>query len=243
MALLALLLENVGIDKAVRLGDPPSRRIRAAYNQTCPDDIHVQQRDTTSHARRPSVWSKRSACSPTSPTSRPTSFGPSRGRSTRSRPTSDGSVPKRIPGTDNRVLRVCRLLNRRRVRYLLAGGVAANLHGSVRATKDVDVLVPPDPKNMTRLLEALSELPYRIAAELDPKAVARKPITIVGDDPRVDILTVAWQVTFDQAYPRRVVRRIDGVRVPYLSRRDLVRSKQTGRAQDLADLEQLGKGR
>jgi len=45
-------------------------------------------------------------------------------------------VRKQTRGTDNRVLRVCRLLNRRRVRYLLAGGVAANLHGSVRATKD-----------------------------------------------------------------------------------------------------------
>jgi hypothetical protein len=36
------------------------------------------------------------------------------------------------------VLRLCRLLNRHRVRYLLAGGVAANLHGSV-ATRDVDI--------------------------------------------------------------------------------------------------------
>ena len=106
-------------------------------------------------------------------------------------------MPRRTPGTDNRVLRVCRLLNRRRVRYIVAGGVAANLHGSVRATKDLDVLVPRD------------------------------------------ILTVAASVTFDQAYPRRIVRRIGGVRVPYLSREDLVRSKQTGRAQDAADIERL----
>ena len=64
-------------------------------------------------------------------------------------------MPKTTPGTDNRVLLVCRLLNRHRVRYVLAGGVAANLHGSVRATKDVDVLVPKDPDNTTRLLEFL----------------------------------------------------------------------------------------
>ena len=51
-------------------------------------------------------------------------------------------MPRRTPGTDNRVLLVCRLLNRHRVRYVLVGGVAANLHGSVRATRDVDVLVP-----------------------------------------------------------------------------------------------------
>jgi len=150
-------------------------------------------------------------------------------------------VPKRIRGTDNRVLRVCRLLNRHRVRYVIAGGVAANLHGSPRATKDVDVLVPPDRKNMARLLEALAELPYRVATELDADEIARKPVTIIGDDPRVDVLTIAWRVTFDKAYPRRVIRRIGGVRVPYLSLRDLVESKQTGRAQDIADLERLGK--
>jgi hypothetical protein len=148
-------------------------------------------------------------------------------------------VRKRIPGTDNRVLRVCRLLNRHRVRYLLAGGVAANLHGSVRATKDVDILVPRDAANTRRLLAALSNLPYGIARELDPEDVARKPLTIIGDDPRVDVLTVAAAVTFEQAHPHRIVRRIGGVRVPYLNRQDLIRSKDTGRPQDLADIERL----
>lgn len=151
-------------------------------------------------------------------------------------------MSRKTPGTDNRVLRVCRLLNRHRVRYLLAGGVAANLHGSVRATKDVDVLVPRDARNTARLLNALSELPYGLARELDPDTVLAKPITIVGDDPRVDILLVAATVTFAQAYPRRIVRRVAGVRVPYLSRGDLIRSKDTGRAQDVADIERLRKG-
>ncbi|MGH9257078.1 MAG: nucleotidyltransferase domain-containing protein [Vicinamibacterales bacterium] len=142
-------------------------------------------------------------------------------------------------GTDNRVLRVCRLLNRRRVRYLLAGGVAANLHGSVRATRDVDILIPRDLANTRRVLHALGELPYRIAAELDAVDVARKPFTIVGDDPRVDILTVAGSMTFERAWPHRIVRRIDGVRVPYLALDDLLASKRTGRPSDEADIEVL----
>ncbi len=152
---------------------------------------------------------------------------------------SGGNVPRQTPGTDNRVLRVCRLLNRHRVRYLLAGGVAANLHGSVRATKDVDVLVPRDPGNMARLLAALSELPYGVARELEAADLVSRAITIVGDDPRVDILTVAWSVTFAKAWPRRIVRRIAGVRVPYLGRGDLIASKRTGRPSDTADIEQL----
>jgi hypothetical protein len=86
-------------------------------------------------------------------------------------------VPRRTPGTDNRVLRLCRLLNAHRVRYLIAGGVAANLHGSVRATRDVDLLVPPDRANMERLLAALAELPHGIAKELEVDEVLAKPIT------------------------------------------------------------------
>ena len=148
-------------------------------------------------------------------------------------------MPRRTPGTDNRVLRVCRLLNRRRVRYLIAGGVAGNLHGSVRATNDVDVLIPRDVKNAGKLLEALAELPYGLAKELDAEMIATRPVTIIGDDPRVDVLTVAATVTFDDAYPRRVVRRIGGVRVPHLGLDDFVRSKRTGRPQDIADIQQV----
>jgi hypothetical protein len=127
------------------------------------------------------------------------------------------------------------------VRYLLAGGVAANLHGSVRATRDVDILVPRDIGNTERLLSALARLPFGVARELDPETVAARPITIVGDDPRVDILTVAWSVTFEKAWPRRIVRRIRGVRVPYLSLTDLIASKRTGRAADSADIEVLAR--
>jgi hypothetical protein len=92
---------------------------------------------------------------------------------------------------------------------------------------------------MGRLIAALSELPWGVARELDAAEMEGKPITIVADDPRVDVLTVAWTVTFDRAWPNRRVRRIDGVRVPYLSLADLRASKQTGRAADTADLEVL----
>jgi hypothetical protein len=61
----------------------------------------------------------------------------------------------------------------------------------------------------------LAELPYGLARELDAVTVTEKPITIISaTDPRVDVLTVAATVTFDDAYPRRVVRRVAGVRVP-----------------------------
>ena len=104
-----------------------------------------------------------------------------------------------IPGSDNRVLRVCRLLNAERARYLVAGGVVANLHGSVRATRDVDILVPRDPGNAEKVLAALRQLPWGIAREIDADDLISKPFTIVSDDPRVDVLTLAAKVTFEAA--------------------------------------------
>jgi len=92
---------------------------------------------------------------------------------------------------------------------------------------------------MERLLEALGELPWGVARDLDPAEVSEKAVTIVGDDPRVDILTIAWSVTFERADRSKIVRRIQGVRVPYLGLRDLILSQKTGRARDDADIEAL----
>ena len=55
--------------------------------------------------------------------------------------------------------------------------------------------------------------------------------------------TIAGTVSFESAWPRREIRTIAGVRVPYLSRDDLIASKQTGRASDAADIEHLAPAR
>ena len=102
-----------------------------------------------------------------------------------------------------------------------------------------DLLIPKDVANAERILSALGELPLGIGRELDASQVATRPFTIIGDMPRVNLLNIACAVTFDQAWPNRVVRRIHGVRVPYLGLADLIRSKRTGRASDRADIEVL----
>lgn len=110
---------------------------------------------------------------------------------------------------------------------------------SRRDTRSRGRTTSDDRSPAARLLGALSALPWGLASELDAAEIAKKPITIIGDDPRVDVLTVAWTVTFPRAWPNRVVRRIDGVRVPFLSLADLTESKKTGRSADLADIEVL----
>jgi hypothetical protein len=134
---------------------------------------------------------------------------------------------------------VCRLLNEAGVRYVVVGGFALALHGAVRATKDVDVLIEPTIDNARRALEALGQLRFGVARELDPADVIAKPLTIIGDDPRVDLLTLAWSVRYADAAPRARTVEIEGVEIPYADIDTLIRTKQTGRLQDQADVEVL----
>ena len=54
-------------------------------------------------------------------------------------------MPETLP-----LLRVCALLNAAGARYLIAGGYACILHGIVRTTEDVDLLIEPTEENCAR---------------------------------------------------------------------------------------------
>jgi hypothetical protein len=69
----------------------------------------------------------------------------------------------------NPVLRVCSLLNRERAKYLIIGGQAIILHGLVRTTEDVDILIEPSDDNCKRVLTALRQLEDGAAKQLTPR--------------------------------------------------------------------------
>jgi hypothetical protein len=131
------------------------------------------------------------------------------------------------------------LLNAAGVKYVVVGGFAVALHGVVRATKDIDILIDPTVDNAQRALKALEGLKWGVSRELDPKEVVAKPITIIGDDPRVDLLTLAWSVRYADAAPKALRVEIDGVEIPFADLDTLIRTKQTDRFQDRADVENL----
>ena len=87
----------------------------------------------------------------------------------------------------SRLAQVCSLLNAGKVQYLVMGAEAGQLHGLVRSTMDVDILLKRELKNVERALQALSHLPWGVAKELDAEEILQKPITMVGDQPRVDL--------------------------------------------------------
>ena len=131
---------------------------------------------------------------------------------------------------------ICWRLNEAGARYLVVGARALQLRGSARATRDIDILIEPTEENAQRVLDALATTGYGFAREWAAAEVARKFVTIIGDSPRVDILTLAWSVRYRDAIRTAEHFEIEGVAVPTVSLDDLIASKQTGRPQDTADL-------
>jgi len=134
---------------------------------------------------------------------------------------------------------VCAALNRAKARYLVIGGIACILHGYARATEDIDILIKRTAENAGRVLKALATLGYGVARAWTATEILKRQITIIGDDPRVDIFTVAWSVKYEQAAPRSDTVAVAGVRIPLIGIDDLIATKRTGRLQDAADIEAL----
>jgi predicted nucleotidyltransferase len=130
-------------------------------------------------------------------------------------------------------------LNREGARYLIIGGIACILHGHVRATTDMDILIGRTRENAVRVLEALAQLGYGFAREWLPEEILRKPVTVIGDDPAVDIFTIAWSVNYEDAVTRSTSVEVEGVSLPLIGLDDLIATKRTGRAIDAADIEVL----
>lgn len=144
-----------------------------------------------------------------------------------------GVTPKAI------ATQVCEALNRSGAKYLVIGGIACVLHGYVRATTDVDILIERTLANAERVLEGLATVGYEFAREWSAAEILKRPITVIGDDPAVDVFTVAWKVKYEQAVKRSSVVEVEGVSIPLIAIPHLIETKRTGRALDAADIEAL----
>ncbi len=131
--------------------------------------------------------------------------------------------------------RVCVLLNREEARYLVVGAQACILHGLVRTTEDVDILIEESDDNYARVIRALSGLADHAAAELTVKDLQENVIVKVADEVEVDIGRSAWTVKYPEAIQSVQHVEIDHVRIPYASLPVLIQSKATYREQDRAD--------
>jgi hypothetical protein len=134
-------------------------------------------------------------------------------------------------------------LNAFDVRYRVVGGYAVGQHGHPRYTRDMDVWVWIDQTNAENVIMALKHFGFGSLNLTAADLLSRTSIVQLGYEPdRIDLITDVKNVTFEECYERRTIVNWMGVPVNVIGVDDLVLTKKgTGRLQDLADIEQLGK--
>lgn len=134
-----------------------------------------------------------------------------------------------------------KLLNSKRVEYLLIGGYAVGYYGYPRATADMDIWIAVSKENAKKMTEAIKDFGMNTpdlqeSIFLEPGKMIR-----MGYPPiRIEVLTEASGVDFRKCYALRKETKIDGIKVKIISLKDLLRNKKaSGRHKDLNDLENL----
>ncbi len=151
--------------------------------------------------------------------------------------------------------RVIRAFNEAEVRYLVVGGVATVLHGYLRTTADLDLVVWLEPANALRAVRALEALGYRprapvpvhafASAEQRAQWVRDKGLTVLSwwsnADPTLEVdLFVEEPFDFESAWAGSLAVQLDSTTAQVVGLDWLVRLKlAAGRPRDLADVEAL----
>lgn len=139
-----------------------------------------------------------------------------------------------------------------KLRYLIVGGVAVNLHGYPRFTNDIDILLALDAENLSKMAGIMAELGYQqrlpiSIQELGDEKKARQLIAEKGltaysfihaVEPQfnVDVL-VAQSIDFDTFSVHTMHAEVWGIDVPVVSIDDLIGMKQqSDREKDVQDV-------
>ncbi|MCP4669448.1 MAG: hypothetical protein GY849_24205 [Deltaproteobacteria bacterium] len=134
-----------------------------------------------------------------------------------------------------------RLLNSHNVKYLLVGGYAVGYHGYPRATGDMDIWIESSESNSKKIAAAFRDfgMPHETISEslfLEKDKVIRMGIPPV----RLEVITTASGVDFNECYSHREVIKIGDILINFISLQDLKKNKHAaGRHKDIADLEHL----
>ncbi len=150
---------------------------------------------------------------------------------------------------------VLKVLTEAGVRYLVVGGVAVVLHGHLRTTGDLDLVVELSPDNLARALDALElsgfqpRPPVPLRSFADPETrrswIETKNLQVFSlwhpDLPGFEVdLFVEEPFDFDQAWERKVDVVLPNTVATIVGLQDLLELKRSaGRARDLEDVSVL----
>src|SRR3989338_5156100 len=148
---------------------------------------------------------------------------------------------------------VFKKFNQLKIKYIVVGGVAVVLHGYVRYTADLDIIVDPSPENIDKLFSALHELNYlpRVPVTAEEfkqekkrrEWIEQKNMKAFSFFHRKDPLKMFYILVGElPKYKKfkRVIYEADGIAIPTASISDIKRLKlKADRLKDREDIRQL----
>ena len=110
-----------------------------------------------------------------------------------------------------------------------------------RYTKDLDLWIDTSEENAAAVFQALKEFGAPLSNLTDKDFSNKGYFYQMGRPPmRVDIMMAIPGVEFEESWNNRVMVLLNGIEVPFISKPDLIKSKEAGdRDQDIADLKRL----
>ena len=127
------------------------------------------------------------------------------------------------------------------VQDVLVGGQAVRLNGFLRATEDIDILLPSSIENGRRVIRALAFLPSGKDLQANWFEVSPgEPENIrIADDLLIDLLFAANGQTYESLQDNVNTLQIEGVAVRTLDIAGLLKTKTNYRPKDQIDREVL----
>ena len=151
--------------------------------------------------------------------------------------------------------RILRGLQHQKVKYLVVGGLAVNLHGYDRITADLDIVLSMSDANIKRFIAVAKKLNMKPRIPVKVEDFADKKLRSIwikeknmkaflisnpaNAEEHLDVI-IDHPVDFVKAYDRRVNIKAGDLRVPLMAISDLIRMKSfAGRPKDLIDVQAL----
>jgi hypothetical protein len=134
-----------------------------------------------------------------------------------------------------------RILSGNKAKFLVVGAYAMGAYGYPRATGDFDIWVETSAENSKRIFKSLFEFGAPLS-DITEKTFTEKGIVFqIGVMPRrIDIITHIDGISFKDAYKTRKTIEIEGLKIPFISKQNLIKNKKaTGREKDKLDVKYL----
>jgi len=138
---------------------------------------------------------------------------------------------------------ILQILLDNKVQFLVVGAYALGAYGYPRATGDIDLWVMASPENSEKIYQSLAQFGAPME-QINEKTFCEQGVIFqIGVAPRrIDVITKINGVDFQQAWAARQEIMIEELKVPFISKQDLIKNKEsTGREKDRLDAQQLRK--